>query len=61
MTGFVTLSSMFVGNVTLLIVYLVSGQMGLAAIPLLGAVVTGSAITRMVVVAERRPSIYEER
>ncbi len=57
---FVTLSSMFVGNMVLLIVYAVSGQMSLMMMPLLGAFVTGCAITRQLLVPERRPNMYED-
>lgn len=60
MMKFVTLSSMFVGNATLLIVYVVSAEIELAMMPLLGAFITGCALTRMLLVPERRPSIYDD-
>ena len=60
MMKFVTLSSMFVGNSTLLIVYVASGQGGLVMLPLVGATVTGCALVRMLVMPLQRPSIYED-
>lgn len=55
-----TLSSLFVASVVLVIVHLVSGELLLAGLPLLGAFVTGGAITRMVVVPVRRRNTYDD-
>jgi hypothetical protein len=51
---------MFVGNVVVLIVTMVNGQTVAALLPMLGATVTGCAITRMIVVGEKRMNVYDE-
>lgn len=60
MMGFVTLSSMFVANMVLLIVLIASGELALAILPATGALITGCAITRIVVVPEVRRNAFLE-
>ena len=52
MQGFVTLSSMFVGNVVVGIVTTVNGHVSGAILPVVGATVTGCAISRMLMAPE---------
>lgn len=50
MMGFVTLSSMFVGNMVLFLVFMGHGEVTLALLPLLGSTVTGMGLTRILMV-----------
>lgn len=56
MMPFVTISSMFVGNATLLIVYTVSAEVDLAVLPLLGSCITGMALKRALMTPPRQPN-----